>query len=157
MRYFCVMHSWDSVAGACPSCRLLRPRVREEVLERAIVAAVSGDVRDVDELYTPDIVSAGPATNARSREELAIEIEERRAALSRPEVAFGNIDIQDNMVRVEWRASALHVGPLVLEGSGALLEPTGLRLCVRAVTVARFRDDRICSWRSHWDNFQFAS
>jgi hypothetical protein len=43
-------------------------------LERAIVAAVSGDISDIDELYTHDAAGSGPATNARSRAELALEV-----------------------------------------------------------------------------------
>ena len=60
-------------------------------------------------------------------------------------------------MRLEWEASALHTGPLVLEGSGATLEPTGLRLRIRAVTVARFDGERIASWRSHWEDVALAS
>jgi hypothetical protein len=157
MRYFCVIHGWDSEAQTCPACRAARPRSRGAVLERAIVAAVSGDVSDIEQLYTPDVATSGPATSARSREELAIEIEERADALRQEAVAFRNVDSQGDLVRLEWEASALHVGPLVLEGNGAVLEPTGLRLRVRAVTVARFRGDRICSWRSHWEDLAFAS
>ena len=157
MRYFCVIHGWDSVGEACPVCRRLRPRAREAVLERAIVAAVAGDVSDIDELYTPDVVSSGPATSARSREELAVEVEKRADALSHAEVVFGDVDRQGDLVRLEWEASALHIGPLVLEGRGALLEPTGLRLRVKAVTVARFRGNQICSWRSHWGDLELAS
>jgi hypothetical protein len=157
MRYFCVVHGWDGVAEGCPACRLARPRAREAVLERAIVAAVSGDISDIDELYTPDVAGSGPATNARSREELAIEVEERVVAFTQAEVTFGNVDRQGDMVRLEWEASALHIGPFVLESNGAVLEPTGLRVRVRAVTVARFRGDQICSWRSHWEDLTLAS
>jgi SnoaL-like domain len=127
------------------------------VLERAIVAAVSGDVTGLGELYTPDAAGSGPATNARSRAELGLEVAARSAALTQVEVTFGNADRQGELVRLEWEASALHVGPLVLEGTGAVLEPTGLRLRVRAVTVAKFRGPKICSWRSHWEDLALAS
>ena len=126
-------------------------------MERAIVAAVMGDVSDIEALYTPDVVSSGPATRAGSRDELAIEVNERAGAFSQTAVTFGNVDRQGDMVRLDWEASGLHIGRLVLEGSGAVLEPTGLRLRVRAVTVARFRGERICSWRSNWEDLAFAS
>jgi ketosteroid isomerase-like protein len=157
MRYFCAVHRWDRVGEPCAACRVARPRARQDVLRRAIVAQVSGDVSDLDELYTPDVAGSGPATSARSRQELAIEVEERAAALSQHEVTFGPADAHGEFVRLEWEASALHTGPLVLEGNGAVLEPTGLRLRVRAVTVARFRGERICSWRSHWGDLTLAS
>jgi hypothetical protein len=127
------------------------------VLARAIVAAISGDTSDIDDLYTPDVAGSGPATNARSREELANEVEDRLVAFTHAEVTFGNVERQGDMVRLEWEASALHTGPFVLESTGAVLQPTGLRLRVRAVTVAKFRGDRICSWRSHWEDFALAS
>ena len=125
-------------------------------MERAIVAAVSGDISDIDDLYTHDAAGSGPATNARSRAELALEVEERTAALTQAEVTFGNVDRRGDLVRLEWEASALHIGRLVLKSNGAVLEPTGMRLRVRAVTVAKFRGDQICSWRSHWEDLALA-
>jgi hypothetical protein len=102
-------------------------------------------------------VGDSPATAARSREELAIEIEERRDALAQEAVTFGHVESRNGLVRAEWEASAFHVGPLVLEGSGVVLEPTGLRLRVRAVTVARFHGRRIASFRSSWEDVALAS
>jgi len=156
MRYFCVLHHWDDDRERCATCRA-EALAREEVLQRAIVAQVSGDVSDICELYTRDVVGSGPATSARSREELAIEIEERRDALAHEEITIGRVESRGGLVRVEWEASGLHTGPLVLESNGAVLEPTGLRLRVRGVTVARFRGRRICSWRSHWEDLALAS
>ena len=156
MRYFCVPHDWDDDRERCATCRA-EALAREEVLRRALVAAVSGDVSDIGELYTSDVVGSGPATSARSREELAIEIEERRDALAQEEITFKHAATRGGLVRVEWEASGLHVGPLVLESNGAVLEPTGLRLRIRGVTVARFRGRRISSWRSHWEDLALAS
>jgi hypothetical protein len=156
MRYFCTIHEWDLDSRPCAGCED-DARAREALLRRAIVAQVSGDVSDIEELYTPMTVGTGPGTGARCREELAIEIEERRDALSQAQVTFGAVESRGGMVRLEWEASALQTGPLVLEGSGATLEPTGLRLRIRAVTVARFHGRRIASWRSHWEDFALAS
>ncbi len=156
MRYFCAIHEWDLDSQACIHCTDAA-RAREATLRRAIVASVSGDVSDIEELYTPGVVGSSPATAARCREELAIEIEERRGALSQEAVTFGPVESRGGVVRLEWEASALHTGPLVLEASGATLEPTGLRLRVRAVTVARFDGERIASWRSHWEDVALAS
>ena len=43
-----------------------------------------------------------------------------------------------------------HTGELDLAG-GMTVEPTGLRITLHGVTVAEFRDDRICSLRQYWD------
>ncbi len=155
MRHFCTVHGWDA-PEPCVRCTHNR-LTREEQLQRAIVAQVSGDVGDVEKLYTPSVVGTGPATAARSREELAVEIEERRDALLHEQVTFGRIESRGDMVRLEWEASGLHVGPLALPGTGAVLEPTGLVLRVRAVTVARFEGRRIASWRGHWEDMSLAS
>ena len=109
-------------------------------------------------MYTQDVTGRGPATSARCREELAIEVEERAIALTQVEVTFGEVETRGDSVRLEWESSALHIGPLVLEQSGVVLEPIGLPwLRVRAVTVATFRGSRICSWRSHWEDLTLAS
>jgi SnoaL-like polyketide cyclase len=119
---------------------------------RAIVANVEGDASDVSELFTHDVSGDSPATTARSREELAVEIDSRRDSFRQRDVTFRALDVNGDLARVEWVATGLHVGPFVLERNGIVVEPTGLRLRVRAVTVAKFRGNRICSWRSSWDD-----
>jgi SnoaL-like polyketide cyclase len=155
MRYFCTLHGWDS----SEPCRLCTrdEHTRADRLKRAIAAQVVGDVSDVEELYTPTVVGSSPASVARSREQLVDEIAERRGALAQEAVTFGRVESNGPVVRLEWEASALHVGPLPLPGTGAVLEPTGLRLRVRAVTWARFEGSRIASWRGHWEDVALAS
>ncbi len=140
----------------CVHCAADGP-TREDLVKRAIVAQVSGDTSDIAELYTPTVTGSSPATKARSREQVAAEIHERRGALAHEQVTFGRIESKGSVVRVEWEASGLHVGPLPLPGTGAVLDPTGLRLRIRAVTWVRFEGRRIASWRGHWDDLQLAS
>jgi hypothetical protein len=155
MRHFCTLHGWDA-AKPCVLCVADGP-TREEQLRRAIAASVVGDVSDIEDLYTPDARGSSPATVARSRDELVAEIEERRDSLSHEKVTFGRTETNGAVVRLEWEASALHTGPLPLPGTGAVLEPTGLRLRVRAVTWARFEGNRIAAWRGHWEDVALAS
>jgi hypothetical protein len=155
MRHFCTLHGWDATEP-CVHCTADGPS-REDQLRRAIAAAVSGDVSDIDTLFTATAAGSSPATTAQSREELVNEIEGRRGALSQEQVTFGRIESNGSVVRVEWEASGLHTGPLPLPGAGAVLEPTGLRLRVRAVTWARFEGSRIASWRGHWEDVALAS
>jgi SnoaL-like polyketide cyclase len=155
MRHFCTLHGWDATKP-CVHCAADGP-TREDQLRRAIVAAVSGDTSDVDELYTPTAAGSSPATAARSREELVAEIEDRRGALSHERVTFGRAESNGSVVRIEWEASGLHTGSLPLPGTGAVLEPTGLKLRIRAVTWARFEGQRIASWRGHWEDVALAS
>ncbi len=155
MRHFCTLHGWDATSP-CAHCTADGPSL-EDQLRRAIMSSVSGDVTDIEALYTPDARGSSPATTAQSRDELRAEIEERRGALSHEQVTFGRIESNGPVVRLEWEASGLHTGPLPLPGTGAVLEPTGLRLRVRAVTWARFEGQRIASWRGHWEDIALAS
>ena len=155
MRHFCTLHGWDG-STPCEQCAELGP-TREDQLRRAIAAAVSGDVSEIEVLYTPTATGSSPATAAQSRDELVREIERRRGALRHEQVSFGRAERNGSTVRIEWEASGLHVGPLPLPGTGAVLEPTGLRLRVRAVTWARFEGRRIASWRGHWEDVALAS
>jgi hypothetical protein len=155
MRHFCTLHGWDG-SKPCVPCAADGPSL-EDQLRRAIVSAVSGDVSEIDALYTPDARGSSPATTAQSRDELIVEIEERRGALSHEQVTFGGVESSGPVVRLEWEASALHTGPLPLPGTGAVLEPTGLKLRIRAVTWARFEGRRIASWRGHWEDVALAS
>jgi hypothetical protein len=155
MRHFCTLHGRDAPTP-CVHCAADGP-TREEQLKRAIAASVSGDVTDIEALYTPAATGSSPATTARSRAELRAEIEERRGALVHERITFGRTESNGEMVRIEWEASGLHTGPLPLPGAGAVLEPTGLRLRVRAVTWARFEGRRIAAWRGHWEDVALAS
>jgi hypothetical protein len=155
MRHFCTLHGWDA-PRPCVLCTADDPSA-EDQLRRAIAASLAGDVSDIEELYTPTAHGSSPATVARSRDELLAEIEGRRHALSHERVSFGRAETNGSVVRIEWEASGLHTGPLPLPGAGAVLEPTGLRLRVRAVTWARFEGRRIASWRGHWEDIALAS
>lgn len=155
MRHFCTLHDWDATAP-CAYCADFGSFAEHQV-RRAIAASVTGDVSDIEALYTPDARGSSPATAARSRDDLVSEIEERRGALSHAQVTFGRVESNGPVVRIEWEASGLHTGPLPLPGTGAVLHPTGLHLRVRAVTWARFEGSQIASWRGHWEDVALAN
>jgi ketosteroid isomerase-like protein len=50
----------------------------------------------------------------------------------------------------EWTVAMTHDGPLTV-ADGNVVEPTGNRITLHGVTVAEFRDGRICSLRQYWD------
>ncbi len=128
-------------------------RARADRLSQAIVATISGDASRVDEWFTHDVVGSGPAINVHSRDELTTDIEDRGGAFSDLEIAFAPLDVSGEQACVEWVASAVHDGPLVLDESRASVTiPTGRRVRMRAVTVAEFDGDQICSFRSYWDD-----
>jgi hypothetical protein len=126
---------------------------RSDRLSAAILDAILGDASRVEQLFTHDVVGSGPTLSVRSREELAIELEDRDGTFKDVEVAFAPLDVSGPQAAVEWVASAVHARPLRLADSRAVdLAPAGRRVRVRAITVAEFEGDRICSFRSYWDD-----
>ena len=43
-----------------------------------------------------------------------------------------------------------HTGQIKV-AAGKVVDPTGVRVIVHGITVAEFRDDRICSLRPYWE------
>jgi len=117
------------------------------------VATVSADVSQVAQLFTDDVVGTGPTISVSSLDELAIQLKERDGAFTDVEVTVAPLDVSGGKAAAEWVASAVHSGPLPLDDSPTgVLPATGRRIRVRAVTVAEFEGDRICSFRSYWDD-----
>lgn len=113
---------------------------RAERLSRAIVAAISGDVNVLNELVTHDVVGSGPAISVSDRAELAVEIG-TRDNLTDVEIALSALDVSGDQACVEW----------VVSGEPPAGRP-GERVRVRAITVAEFDGNQICSFRSYWDD-----
>jgi ketosteroid isomerase-like protein len=121
-------------------------------LVRAIEASVTGDVSEIEELFAPDVHGSSPVLSVSSREELAIELEERDDAFSEIELAVDPLDVNGSQACVEWVAAATHSGPVGLDTGQVAIEPTGRRVTLRGITVAEFDGDRIASFRHYWDD-----
>ncbi len=119
-------------------------------LRLALEASVAGDAELLADLYTDDVHGWSPAISISSREELAVEVEERAGAFTEIAVAIEPIDLVDDKAFAEWAVSATHTGPFVLDDA-VIVEPTGRRVALRGMTVAEFRGDRIKSFRQYWD------
>ena len=126
---------------------------RAERLSRAIVATISGDTAQMHDLFTLDVLASGPSLRAFSRDQLAQEIERRVGAFSERKVAVAPLDVSGDQACVEWVASGVHSGRYESDSPGpGALEPTGRRVRLRAISVAEFEGDQICSLRSYWDD-----
>jgi ketosteroid isomerase-like protein len=125
---------------------------RADLLTRALRASVEGDVEAIAELYTEDVKTWAPAHSSTSVAELKEEFERRDEAFSDVDLEVVPLDVGGDYACAEWRVSMTHSGTLSL-GSDVVIEPTGLRIALNGVTVAEFRDDRICSLRQYWDEF----
>jgi ketosteroid isomerase-like protein len=121
-------------------------------LARAIQASFSGDTTRLRGLFTDDVVASGPSIRTESATELADQIERSIGAFSERKVAVAPLDVSGNQACVEWVASGVHSGPYQFGRAGAgVIEPTGRRVKIRAISVAEFDGDQICSFRSYWD------
>jgi ketosteroid isomerase-like protein len=139
------LKEWVSVAGTNEE--------RAARLARAIVATVTGDTAQLQDLFTLDVLASGPNLQATSRDQLAAEIERRVSAFSDRKVAVAPLDVSGAQACVEWVASGVHSGDYASDSSGrGPIGPTGRRIRLRAITVAEFEGDQICSLRSYWDD-----
>lgn len=123
---------------------------RKAVLQKALEAETGGELVDPSTLFTEDVVGWSPISTV-SGLTAAFEV----AAFH--EVAFSNvvlllrgIDEVGNKAFAEWVIEADHTGPLVL-GEESIVEATGRHIQMAGATVADFRDGKIRSFRSYFD------
>src|SRR5262249_3737915 len=133
-------HPRDLRAGCARRARIRRGLNVTDVdraarLLRAVEATGSGDTSGVAELFAPDVVAWSPVVHVTSREELAVELEDREDAFSDFELDVGLVAVEESYGCAEWVASATHSGPYVVDKTLALA-PTGRRVTLRGVSVA---------------------
>ena len=124
---------------------------RKDVLMKALEAEVGGGSEDLSSLFTDDVVGWSPyatVSGLTALEELAAL---RELAFSNVVLMFRGLDEVGNKAFAEWVVEADHTGPLVL-GDDAALEATGQRVQLAGVTVADFRDGKIRSYRTYFDD-----
>ncbi len=126
---------------------------RAACLVRAIEATVAGDASAVGELFTDHVVGWSPPVRVSSREELAVELEDREDAFSELELDVKPISVCRDSACVEWVATALHSGPYPFDGN-RMIPATGRRITLHGVSVADFEGDRIRSFRHYWDEVE---
>ena len=124
---------------------------RKAVLMKALEAEVSGGSDDPGSLFTDDVVGWSPyatVSGLTALEELAAL---REVAFSNVVIRFRGLDEVGNRAFAEWIVEADHAGPLVLDDDAAL-EATGQHVQLAGVTVADFRDGKIRSYRTYFDD-----
>jgi hypothetical protein len=120
----------------------------ETVLIQALEAAATGNVSP--DIFTDDVVGWTPNLAVSSRAELEKEWGERDEALSNVSVAIPGIHIIGDKAIAEFRLSADHTGPLVIDD--VVFEPTGKRGTLAGAIFAEFRGDQIASFRCYFDD-----
>ncbi len=124
---------------------------RKDVLLKAIEAEVGGEPVDLGTLFTDDVVGWSPYASISGLPALAALAALREIAFSNVVILFRGLDEVGNKAYAEWLIEADHTGPLILD-EGAELEPTGRRVQLAGVTVADFREGKIRSYRTYFDD-----
>ena len=124
---------------------------RKEVLLKALEAEVGGGSDDLSALFTDDVVGWSPYATVSGLTALAELAALRELAFSNVVLSFRGLDEVGNKAFAEWLIEADHTGPLVL-GDDAALDATGRHVQLAGVTVADFRDEKIRSYRTYFDD-----
>ena len=126
-------------------------RSRKEVLADALMAEVGAASVDLKTLFTDDVAGWSPYVTLSGLPALADLAALREAAFSNVVITFRGIDEVGNKAYAEWLVEADHTGPLVLSADTAL-EATGRHVQLPGVTVADFREGKVRSFRTYFDD-----
>jgi ketosteroid isomerase-like protein len=124
---------------------------RKDVLLKALEAEVGGASVDLGTLFTDDVVGWSPYASVSGLPALTELAALRDVAFSNVVLSFRGLDEVGNKAFAEWLVEADHTGPLVL-GEDAVMEATGRRVQLPGVTVADFREGKIRSYRTYFDD-----
>ena len=124
---------------------------RKDVLSNALEAEVGGAPVDLETLFTHDVVGWSPYAAVSGLTALADLSALREAAFSNVVITFRGLDEVGNKAFAEWLVEADHTGPLVLD-EDSVLEATGRHVQLPGVTVADFREGKIRSFRTYFDD-----
>ena len=126
-------------------------RSRKDTLARALEAEVGGETVDPGTLFTDDVVGWSPYASVSGVTALAALEVIHELAFSNVVILFRGLDEVGNKAFAEWVIEADHSGPLIL-GEDAVLEATGRHIQLAGATVADFRDGKIRSFRTYFDD-----
>jgi hypothetical protein len=124
---------------------------RKDVLMKAIEAEAGDTTVDVGTLYTDDVVGWSPYATVSGLAALAELAALREVAFSNVVIGFRGLDEVGNKAFAEWIIEADHTGPLILS-EDTVVEPTGRHVRLPGVTVADFREGKIRSYRTYFDD-----
>ncbi len=124
---------------------------RKDVLLKALEAEIGGASVDPGALFTDDVVGWSPLSTVSGLTGLADLSSLNDAAFSNVVIMFRGLDEVGNKAFAEWVVEGDHTGPFILD-KDAVLEATGRHVQMAGVTVADFREDKIRSFRTYFDD-----
>ena len=126
-------------------------RSRKDVLLEALNAEVGAEPADQGALFTDDVVGWSPYVTVSGLPALVELSALHEVAFSNVAIMIRGLDEVGNKAFAEWVIEADHTGPYAL-GDGAVLEATGRRVQLAGATVADFREGKIRSFRTYFDD-----
>ena len=124
---------------------------RKDVMVKALEAEVGSASVDLGTLFTDDVVGWSPYATVSGLTALAELSALREIAFSNVVILLRGVDEVGNRVYAEWLIEADHTGPLVLD-EDVVLEATGRHVLLAGVSVADFREGKIRSFRTYFDD-----
>jgi hypothetical protein len=124
---------------------------RKDVMLQALEAEVGDASADLGALFTDDVVGWSPYASISGLEALAELSMLRELAFSNVVILVRGLDEVGNRAYAEWVIEADHTGPLVLDDD-VVVEATGRHVELAGVSVADFRDGKIRSYRTYFDD-----
>jgi hypothetical protein len=124
---------------------------RKDVLLGALETEIGSASIDPKVLFTDDVVGWSPIASVSGLQALADLSVLHDTAFSNVVIMMRGLDEVGNKAFAEWLIEADHTGPLVL-GHDAVLEATGRDVQLAGATVADFRDVKIRSYRTYFDD-----
>ena len=126
-------------------------RSRKDTLARALEAEVGGEAVDPGTLFTDDVVGWSPLASVSGISALAGLEVIHELAFSNVVILFRGLDEVGNKAFAEWVVEADHTGPLMLD-EDVVVEATGRHVVLAGATMADFRDGKIRSFRTYFDD-----
>ena len=123
----------------------------KEVLSKALEAEVGLASVGLGTIFTDDVVGWSPYATVMGLTALSELATLREEAFSNVAISLRSLDEIGNKAYAEWIVEADHTGPLVI-GTDVVVDATGRHVKLAGVTVADFRDDKIRSYRTYFDD-----
>jgi len=124
---------------------------RKDVMVKALEAEVGSASVDLGTLFTDDVVGWSPYATVSGLTALAELSALRELAFTNVVILLRGVDEVGNRVYAEWLIEADHTGPLVLD-EDVVLDATGRHVQLAGVSVADFREGKIRSFRTYFDD-----
>ena len=123
--------------------------------EEAIRRYNAGDVEGFVDAHAEDAVLVTPSTSLSGHPALRTYWSNQRVSFPDLALTVGILLEHDDVVASEWTWRGTNTGPL-RSGTGAPAPATGMKVQLRGMEIARFRNGKIAEYHMYWDGVTLA-